>query len=417
MFRFVYVYLILGLTISGWSQNAHHVYFNEIRANDAGLDNREFIELIGPAGTNITGFRIAHRNGAANNDGEVWSTTIGNFTLPNDATDINGEGLGFYILGDAAVPNVDESTGWTTDRLLDATAGLILYDASNNIIDAVAWGSAGDLTIDDPGTVTTSPPTTANTFLAVTPGDDAGNNSMEAPNNVLGDDGTGWTNTSETSGTLNSGQTGDVSLPVSLSSFEANIGANQINLRWVTESETNNLGFDLLRSVQNTNDFVILSSYQTNPDLQGQGNTNILTEYSYIDNFVDEDVTYWYKLVDVDYNGVRTEHGPISATLSANNINGFSLHQNYPNPFNPSTTIRFSVPNSGKDNLHFVLSVFNNLGQEVTTIFDGPINSGNDYVFSWDGRDNFGRRLASGVYTYSLRSQNFVSSKKMILLK
>ena len=138
---------VLLFTISCLSQNAYEVYFNEIRANDSGLDNREFIELIGPAGTDLTNFKIAHYDGAQDSDGEVWTITIGNFVIPYDGiTDSTGKNLGFYIIGDNHVPNVDESTGWTNNMLLNDNGGLVLYDDSNNIIDAVAWESAGDLT-------------------------------------------------------------------------------------------------------------------------------------------------------------------------------------------------------------------------------------------------------------------------------
>lgn len=417
MYRFIFVLFVLFLSFFAWAQNAYKVYINEIRAADQGNDDREFIELIGPAGTDITGFRIAHHNGAAINDGEVWSTTIGSFVLPNDAIDINGKQLGFYVLGAShpQLSNVDESTGWTSDRLLDATAGVILYDASNNIIDAVAWGSAGDLTSDDPGTVTTLPPTTANNFLAVTSGDDGGNNSMEAPNDVLGDDGTGWTNAGETPGALNSGQTGDVSLPVTLSFFGATINKNKVILEWTTESEVNNLGFEVLRSTQNPDNFSLISSYLYNPDLQGQGNTNIRTEYSFTDNSIDENLTYWYKLVDIDFNGNRTEHGPISANHNTNTVSGFSLHQNYPNPFNPNTTIQFEIPPE-VENQHVVLSIYNQLGERVVTLFTGMAESGS-HLFKWNGKDRFGKRLSSGVYVCALQSGNSISSMKMVLLK
>ena len=406
---------VLLFTISCLSQNAYEVYFNEIRANDSGLDNREFIELIGPAGTDLTNFKIAHYDGAQDSDGEVWTITIGNFVIPYDGiTDSTGKNLGFYIIGDNHVPNVDESTGWTNNMLLNDNGGLVLYDDSNNIIDAVAWESAGDLTSEI--SVTTSPPTASNNFLAVTINDDDGNNSLEAPSNVLGDDGSGWTNSGVTPGIINSTQTnGDVALPVTLSSFSATADKDQIMLKWATESEVNNLGFEILRSIQNPDNFVRISSYQYNAALQGQGNSNTRTEYSFTDNSVNENVTYWYKLVDVDFNGHRTGHGPISASLNTNTIGGFILQQNYPNPFNPNTTIQFEIPPEA-ENQHVILSIYNQLGEIVITLFEGIAESGM-HSFNWDGKDSFGREISSGVYICRLQSKNFVSSRKMVLLK
>lgn len=417
MFRLMSIFLVFLLTISAWSQNTYKVYFNEIRANDNGNDNIEFIELIGPANTDLTGFWIAHYNGSSGIQGTIWTHSI-NFTIQNDGIiDNNGNPLGIYVYGSdhAQLSGIVDETWSNTDNLLDVTAGLVLYDASNNIIDAVAWLSSGDLTSE--AALTASPPTNADNYLAViTVGDDGSDNSMEAPNNILGDDGSGWVNNSATPGVINSSQTsGDVALPVTLSSFSAIINKNKVILEWTTESEVNNLGFEILRSTQNQDNFVLISSYQYNPDLQGQGNTNNRTEYSFIDNSIDENLAYWYKLVDVDFNGNRTEHGPISANLNTNTIGDFRLHQNFPNPFNPNTTIQFEIPPE-VENQHVVLSIYNQLGENVVTLFKGTAESGSHLV-NWDGTNRFGRKLSSGVYIYTLQSENFVSSMKMVLLK
>jgi len=191
------------------------VFINEIRANDAGTDTAEFIELIGPAGTNITGFKIIHYNGDDGQDGGLWNHTIGTFTIQDDGvTDNQGNNLGFYVLGCGGFSgtNIDETRGGAIQNGPD---GIILYDASDNILDAVAWEGAGDMTDDDPGTVTTSGFTTSNNYLHVTLNDDNGDNSLQAPNNVISDDGGGWYLAEATIGSTNSSQTGgDISLPV-----------------------------------------------------------------------------------------------------------------------------------------------------------------------------------------------------------
>ena len=88
---------------------------------------------------------------------------------------------------------------------------------------------------------------------------------------------------------------------------------------------------------------------------------------------------------------------------------GFALEQNYPNPFNPSTTIKFSVPTRTK----VTIRVLNLLGEEVYRIIDGQsYDSGTwDVVFSADDV------LPSGTYVYRMEADNFVASKKMVLLK
>jgi hypothetical protein len=88
------------------------------------------------------------------------------------------------------------------------------------------------------------------------------------------------------------------------------------------------------------------------------------------------------------------------------------LFQNYPNPFNPSTTISYQI--NEKNNVS--LKIFNTLGQEVRTIVNQKQNPGN-YSFVWDGMNNNGKAVGSGIYIYRLKLDNVVLSKKMILIK
>jgi hypothetical protein len=90
----------------------------------------------------------------------------------------------------------------------------------------------------------------------------------------------------------------------------------------------------------------------------------------------------------------------------------FGLEQNYPNPFNPTTTIKFSLPES-----HFVsIKIYNMLGQEVRTLVNDQRNQGT-YNVVWNGKDNYGNQVASGTYIYRISAGDFVSTKKMVLLK
>ncbi|MBD3403933.1 T9SS type A sorting domain-containing protein [candidate division GN15 bacterium] len=89
-----------------------------------------------------------------------------------------------------------------------------------------------------------------------------------------------------------------------------------------------------------------------------------------------------------------------------------SLGANYPNPFNPSTTISFSLSAAGQARLE----VFNILGQRVRTLVDGPHGAGVHSVV-WDGRNNAGETVSSGVYFYRLTTDDVIESKKMLLLK
>ena len=91
---------------------------------------------------------------------------------------------------------------------------------------------------------------------------------------------------------------------------------------------------------------------------------------------------------------------------------GVSLGDNYPNPFNPSTTIEFRLPTLS----HVKLSVFNVLGKQVATLVDKQLAAG-EHQINWDGRDQSGQVSPSGIYFYRITADDFVGSKKMLLLK
>lgn len=90
----------------------------------------------------------------------------------------------------------------------------------------------------------------------------------------------------------------------------------------------------------------------------------------------------------------------------------FDLSQNYPNPFNPNTTIRFDLPSSGDVDL----AVYNMAGQRVVELVSGLRQAGS-YSVRWEGKDDAGRDLASGMYLYRLVAGDFVRTKKLMLLR
>jgi hypothetical protein len=90
----------------------------------------------------------------------------------------------------------------------------------------------------------------------------------------------------------------------------------------------------------------------------------------------------------------------------------YSLDQNFPNPFNPSTKIRFTMGHSS----HVELDILNVLGQKVKTLFSGDRWIGS-YTAEWDGTNDRNARISSGVYFYRIRTEEFIATKKMVLLK
>jgi hypothetical protein len=90
----------------------------------------------------------------------------------------------------------------------------------------------------------------------------------------------------------------------------------------------------------------------------------------------------------------------------------FALEQNYPNPFNPTTSITYAL----KENVQVTLKIFNLLGQEVRTLVNARQEAGFKTVV-WDGLNNAGARVASGIYIYRIEAGTFVQARKMVLMK
>ena len=120
--------------------------------------------------------------------------------------------------------------------------------------------------------------------------------------------------------------------------------------------------------------------------------------------FINNNESEWAGLWEGEIWGVQvTEVDPINEILP----DAFSLDQNYPNPFNPTTKIRYTIP----ERANVVLKVFNSIGQEVAELVNSNMNKG---VYEIDFNAS---RLASGIYIYRIIADNFVDTKKMILLR
>ncbi len=92
--------------------------------------------------------------------------------------------------------------------------------------------------------------------------------------------------------------------------------------------------------------------------------------------------------------------------------NDFELLQNYPNPFNPETEIAYTIP-EGSD---VSIDIYDLLGQKIGTLVDSYKSPGS-YVVTWNGRDDVGRKVSSGIYFYKLRAGDFTQTRKMSLMK
>jgi Secretion system C-terminal sorting domain len=212
------------------------------------------------------------------------------------------------------------------------------------------------------------------------------------------DDGDGIANQANAGFDLDAIEAYDI-VPVELLSFTAENINGELVLKWQTATETNNMGFEILRFAQNDND-----KWETIGYVPGFGTTTEPKSYSFADDNISSGI-YTYRLKQIDFDGTFEYSQEIEVEVSS--PTEFSLEQNYPNPFNPSTTIKFSLPE--KTNL--IISVYNLIGEKVEEVFSGELESGYHEV-------NFNASLlASGVYLYQLQAQDYISVKKMLLLK
>jgi len=199
-----------------------------------------------------------------------------------------------------------------------------------------------------------------------------------------------------------------VVVPVELVSFIADVHQNDVNLEWVTVSETNNFGFEIERRVPSDN-------WSKIGFVPGHGTTTETQHYK----FTDLDLPtreYSYRLKQIDTDGSVEFSPTITAVIGGPET--FALHQNFPNPFNPLTQIQFEIPGTsvGSEVKRTTLQVYNLLGNHVRTLFD-QIAAPGFYSVNWYGKDKEGSDVPSAVYIYQLSSDGFVATKKMILVK
>jgi len=211
--------------------------------------------------------------------------------------------------------------------------------------------------------------------------------------------------------------------PVTLSTFTALYDNGTASLNWITQSESNNSGWNIYRG-ESDDSYEYGDVIQINHGLiAGAGTTSLPTEYNHTDEFdVVTNTTYWYMLESVDYSGMTNIYGPISLTVPQDeednpeppSTSDFAvLYQNYPNPFNSNTDINFSIMEEGQ----VEISIYDVKGRKIVTLLNRNISANELVTVSWDGKDKSGMKLASGIYIFKLETNGEVFTKKMTLAK
>ena len=186
-------------------------------------------------------------------------------------------------------------------------------------------------------------------------------------------------------------------IPVELISFTATASGKEVTLNWTTATELNNQGFEVQRKF-GSNDFLTVGS------IKGNGTTTSPNQYSFVDKLIDGG-KYFYRLKQIDFGGTFEYSNVIEVEVRV--LDKFTLEKNYPNPFNPVTTIGYVL----QEKSNAKVTILNSLGEEIAVLVNEEQDKGYHKV------EFNGSKLTSGVYFYRLKAGEFISTKKMILLR
>ena len=196
--------------------------------------------------------------------------------------------------------------------------------------------------------------------------------------------------------------------PVELTYFDGQVRDAGIDLFWETSSELNNDGFYVEKKVGRN-----AGEWQQVTYLKGAGTTSNVNRYNYLDKEVNTNVTYQYRLRQVDRDGAAScESFSKIITLTYDRDQEIVLGQNSPNPFKDHTVFTFTLPT--ESNVRFeVLDIFGNV---VKTLVNGS-NSAGPTTVDWNGNDNSNNSLANGTYIYRLTVGEVVKTGKLTIVR
>ncbi|UCE17116.1 MAG: T9SS type A sorting domain-containing protein [Gemmatimonadota bacterium] len=164
-----------------------------------------------------------------------------------------------------------------------------------------------------------------------------------------------------------------------------------------------------------TDDKILILLYDVTGKTISPGNDPVLTlPFSIAQNAEGRSELVFREVIlaDEGANAVPAEVKSTPITFEKALPTEYGLVQNYPNPFNPETVIAYQLPEES----HVTLTVYNVLGQEIRRLTDER-QSGGFYQIVWDGKNEFGKDVSTGVYFYRLQAGGFKSVKKMMMLK
>jgi len=209
----------------------------------------------------------------------------------------------------------------------------------------------------------------------------------------------------------------DVSLPVELSSFTVRQDGDAVKLEWITESEINNLGFIIERREERTTLWREIASYITHNELVGKGSLPHRTIYELYDYSVQAGFTYEYRLADVSYDGDIKYHGIRKLGVRQYNDKKLSdevnLMTTFPNPFISEIDISYFLSIDSDINM----VIIDLMGRIVKHLVKNKRESSGRYSVKWDGTNDGGVKVASGVYLSIMIINNTMHTRKVLLVQ
>ena len=183
----------------------------------------------------------------------------------------------------------------------------------------------------------------------------------------------------------------------------ASVSETGIYLSWNLSTAEDFQYFNLERS--NTEDF---SDYQVIET----------ADTFYLDTDYEIDVTVYYRLQAFDDGGNASDYSDVVDMIVLWTDLGmaipeeFAIHQNYPNPFNPVTTLRYDLPENSRVNI----TIYDMMGREVKILINQTQDPGYKSII-WNATNDYGKPVSAGIYLYQIQAGEYISTKKMVLLK
>jgi len=334
------------------------------------------------------------------------STFVGSSsTLGFEGASYSEDGGNTWITLNSGVPIqatvfLDTETGWAGNWAGAASGGMYIFNGNLNVITGEIEGTVTDL---DEGFAIEGAVVTVGTFTTTTDVNGDYNMIMDIGTYTLTCEIDGYETYTQDNVLIQEEQVTRVdfqmqNLYLPPTNLTGSFSASNVILQWETPNAS-----------------IGLSGYKVYRNGTMLAEINDIAATLYIDQNVPLGTyTYYLTAMYGTHESVPSNEVEVEVVAAGNILpaNGTALHANVPNPFNPTTAISFSLDNAD----HVNIEIFNVKGEKIRTLVDEDFEAATHSVV-WNGKDDTGRTISSGVYFYKMRTGSFTSTKKMVLMK